>query len=112
MSEKEVDIGILRAMEKLDKDLEIMNQKKIIIHKKKNAIQIIPELSMDEKAKEKTKEFNKVLFDEVKFKAALGVGLFVITLVVVSSLSTTKQFSFIEHFIVVLCCVGVVASKR
>jgi hypothetical protein len=112
MSEKEVDIEILRAMDKLDKDLEVMNQKKLILHRKKKVIKVLPELSLNEKTQEKTKEFNKALFDEVKFKTALGVGLFVITLVVVSSLSMAKQFSFMEHFIVVLCCVGIVASKR
>lgn len=112
MGEKEVDLEILRAMDKLERDSELINQKKLVLSKNKKVIKVLKELSLDEKTVEKSKEFNKTLFDEIKFKVAIGISIFVITLVFVSSLSTDKQFSFIEHFIVFLCCVGMVASKQ
>lgn len=111
MSEKEVDLEILRAMDKLERDSDLINQKKMFLHKKKKNINAPLEPTLDEKTKEKTIEFNKALFNEIKFKLALGLGSFVITLVIVNSLSTAKQFSLIEHFVVFLCCVGMVASK-
>jgi hypothetical protein len=111
MSDEKIDEDILKAIEKLERDSSLINQKKMVLIKSQKVIKPIVEESVEERVLTKGRELNRLIFEDVKFKAILGISLFIITFIFISSISTHQQFSFIEHFIIFLCCVGVVASK-
>jgi hypothetical protein len=111
MSGKDNKDEILTALEKLDRDSSLINLKKNLKQPQRRS-NVETNSSLEDKIKSQGKEQNKDFFENLKLKAIQGAMLFVITLIIVNSMSRDQRTTMIENLIIAILCLGIIASKR
>ena len=112
MSEKDSKNEILNALEKLDKDSAQIEQSKKISKALRKEPPKEPQISIEERIDTQVKKQNEEYFDNLKQKAIQGGILFILTLIVVNALTRDQRTTLIENIIIVILCLGLVASKK
>jgi hypothetical protein len=112
MTEEEKKNEILKALEKLDKDSSLLNQKKSIEKQSQRKPNLEIKPSAQDKIKAQGKEQNKEFFENLKLKGIQGAMLFFITLIIVNSMTRDQRTTMIENLIIAMLCLGIIASKR
>jgi hypothetical protein len=112
MSEKDSKNEILNALEKLDKDSAQIEQSQKISKAHRKVSPKEPQVSIDEKIDSQVKKQNEEYFDNLKQKAIQGGILFILTFIVVNALTRDQRTTLIENIIIVILCLGLVASKK
>ena len=112
MSEEEKKNEILKALEKLDKDSSLINQNKRIQKQSQRPTNLEVKPSVEDKIKIQGKKQNKEFFENFKVKGIQGALLFIITLIIVNSMTRDQRTTMIENLIIAILCLGIIASKR
>ena len=112
MTEEEKKNEILKALDKLDKDSFLLNQRKRIEKQSQRPTNSEVKPTVEDKIKIQGKNQNKEFFENLKLKAIQGAMLFIITLIIVNSMSRDQRTTMIENLIIAILCLGIIASKR
>jgi len=112
MSSNNSDDEISRALDKLDKDSDAINAHKKKTQKLLDKGEQEQMNSPEERIKNEAKKQNQEFFQKLLLNGALGFGIFLIALLILSSFTQVQRIDTLEKLIIISLCVGMVAAKR
>lgn len=104
---------ILKALDEVEQKSAVINERKRVTEERiKKHIRPVKEIDQDTKVKMKVEEMKLKGTYDLKKKAIIGICLFTLTWIITMSLTKKQKFTMVENLIIVMCVLGMAASKR